>query len=70
MKVDVKLNITPFGQIKFEIGKHIYPAEYPPTAPGKELVRYVVPRETVASQRYTIRYDEAPLNYIVPRTTG
>ena len=68
MKVNINIQVTPFGQVSFEIGKPTPALEQEKISEGERQILYIEPL-TSGIQHFEIEYQESK-NYIVPLTTG
>lgn len=69
VNVNIKLRVTSFGQVVFEMGKPTPPTEAHSVVPMHEEVYYHEPLET-ASRIYEVQYQEELKNYVVPFSTA
>jgi hypothetical protein len=69
MLISIDIKTVPFGQLRMEIGKVIFPAKEYREMQAQEPIRYCEPQET-ASRIYEIQYENKLTNYVIPLSTA
>jgi len=69
MQISIDIKTVPFGQLRMEIGKVIFPTKEYREMQAQELIRYCEPQVT-ASRIYEVEYEKKVTNYVIPLSTA